>query len=186
MCEPGTDKCTCPDCPGTCQGQKKNVVIVVLDELRRVINEEFDNPSDYIVNVPILEAIGKAEGKLLAEFQLLEDRLSESQAEVGRLREALEKSKGLFILGDLYRRYTGQLQPNKAKGFQEKADIIHGEIRKALSSPSPATDKWKAMERVVDVAKHIKRVGGVISAAVMQELEESVDDLKALEKAGGE
>lgn len=44
-------------------------------------------------------------------------------------------------------------------------------------------EKWRSMKRVVEVATHIKRAGGTITAAVMQELEESVDELEQVNRS---
>lgn len=137
----------------------------------------------------------------------LRARLSAIESQVGVLREALHYDKtGLAgALASVIAEVKGRRwildgrgpYTHDDEGYQREAGFAFNAIEDiavralntsgqlvigaelALSTPPPA--RWKAMQRVIKVATHIRNTGGSISAAVMQELEDSVEALAALE-----
>lgn len=134
MCEAGTDKCTCPDCPETCQGHgdKRDYAadLAIVESIK----------TDYWQAVEV-EAIAFAELACtslewyIRKVMELEAQLSEAQAREAGLREALDKLLNFISKSNLCPA-DHELCDFKCRGCWEKSLLKNA----PSLSPSPAAE----------------------------------------------
>ena len=126
MCEYGTDKPTCPDCPETCQGDKRDYAATAV--ITTAGGSIGSLPCGDYIALPAEELNG-----IRTENAQLRTQLAESQAREGAMRDALALANSMI------------------RSEESMSTQAEGIITKALPSPAPVN--LEAMRRVCEAAK---------------------------------
>lgn len=182
MCEFGTDKETCPNCPETCQGQKgrdykkdlEEQIKKRLPDLNYYDDEELTFPFNWMTDEQaeeteewatlLLERAADHAVGLIEDSGLLE-RLHQCREREARYREALEKA---YEILKIHGKYETALWCKMARATQE-------EVQDALSSPSQPS-KYDKMLAVCEAARKL-----VYYRSINKELDDALTALDAEE-----